>query len=211
MPCCQDSLREPGYVTRRARCKRPAALGAVLVFGLGTPAPVLGQARFGQPVGREQEVGRLEPTAERAAQAPPNGPPAGAKTLNLSLQPPSREQLFKVESEDKLRARMEKEYLALGQKKVLFPRDDQVPFAGKSQRFPPPTAVLESANLCSNPLYFEEEDTERHGIYCPLAQPLISTARFYFNTLCLPLKMIVTPPWSLNCWQPSIESGSGLP
>ena len=173
-------------------------LALTIVLALGLRGPLLGQAKLGQPVGRAPETEKQELSGERPAQSSSKGRFVGGKSLNLPLEAPSRDQLFQVESEEKLRARMASEYLALGQKKVLFPEDAALPFSGKLQRFPPSTAVLETANICTRPLYFEEEATERHGIYCPLAQPLISTSRFYFNTLCLPLKMIVTPPWHVS-------------
>jgi hypothetical protein len=143
----------------------------VLVFlGWRAPAPLLAQARLGLP----QDDMRLTP----------RNPP---------------DQLFRVESEAQLKERITKECLALGQKKVLFPPEANVPFSDNPQVFPEASTGIEAANLCSYPLYFEDPRTERYGLYCPLAQPLISTSRFYLDTLLLPVKMIVNPPWSLRC------------
>jgi hypothetical protein len=153
-------------------------------FGLAVPDPSLGQAKLGQPVSEEQ--------------VPSKGPSPVPQKVPVPLTQPEPEQLFRLESEDKLRERMHKEYLALGQKKVLFPPGARVTFLDKQPPFPQATAVLEPTGLCSRPLYFEDVPTERYGVYCPLAQPLISTSLFYLDTLCLPVNVILDPPWSLR-------------
>ncbi len=141
---------------------------ATLFGSLGIPARLLAQAQLGLP-----------------------------QTAEQIMLPTTPEQLFRVESEDRLKERMTREYLAIGQKKVLFPREAAPPFADNNQQFPPATAFVEHANLCSNPLYFEDVKTERYGLYCPLIQPLLSTSRFYLDTLSLPIKMVLDPPWTL--------------
>src|SRR5262249_24300634 len=101
------------------------ALAAMIV--LGRSGPLLAHAKFGQPVSHEQETEKLAPPGVSAARSPLKGALVKRKSLNLPLEAPSPEQLFQVESEEKLRARMVSEYLAVGQKKVLFPEDAVVP------------------------------------------------------------------------------------
>jgi hypothetical protein len=49
--------------------------------------------------------------------------------------------------------------------------------------------LLQLAQYCHNPLYFEERLLERYGIRTCCCQPLASAACFYGNALCLPAKM----------------------
>jgi hypothetical protein len=49
--------------------------------------------------------------------------------------------------------------------------------------------LLQLAQYCHNPLYFEERLLERYGIRSCCCQPLASAACFYGNALCLPAKM----------------------
>jgi hypothetical protein len=49
--------------------------------------------------------------------------------------------------------------------------------------------LLQLAQYCHNPLYFEERHLERYGICSCCCQPLASAACFYGNALCLPAKM----------------------
>jgi hypothetical protein len=49
--------------------------------------------------------------------------------------------------------------------------------------------LLQLAQYCHNPLYFEERLLERYGICSCCCQPLQSAACFYGNALCLPAKM----------------------
>jgi hypothetical protein len=49
--------------------------------------------------------------------------------------------------------------------------------------------LLQLAQYCHHPLYFEERLLERYGIRSCCCQPLQSAACFYGNALCLPAKM----------------------
>jgi hypothetical protein len=49
--------------------------------------------------------------------------------------------------------------------------------------------LLQLAQYCHNPLYFEERLLERYGTRTCCCQPLQSAACFYGNALCLPAKM----------------------
>jgi hypothetical protein len=123
------------------------------------------------------------------------GASIGEKKLSLPLRAPSPEQLFHVESEATLRQRLEEEYRALGQQTVLFPKDAPAPAPGPVAYYPQAAATLEVPGLRYGTRYFHDEEPERYGIYYPCVQPLLSTSRFYFQTLCLPIKMALSPPW----------------
>jgi hypothetical protein len=190
--------------------KRLASFWAILLvlIGAGTPARSFGQAKLGEPV---LDTGGLDlavrpPLNEVPARLESEDPAPAVKTggLNLPTKPPTNEVLFRLESEDQLRERMHKEYLAAGQKKVQFPPEASVPFTAKTSSFPQSNAFLEPANLCCHPLYFEDVKTERYGIYIPLVQPILSTTCFYLDTLILPVKMTVAPPWSWRCLDNSV-------
>jgi len=49
--------------------------------------------------------------------------------------------------------------------------------------------LLQMAQYCHNPLYFEERLLERYGTRSCCCQPLQSAVCFYGNALCLPAKM----------------------
>jgi hypothetical protein len=55
------------------------------------------------------------------------------------------------------------------------------------------------ANLCHNPLYFEEPRVERYGQSLGCIQPVVSAAHFLCNAAILPVKMAVHPPRSFVC------------
>ena len=59
----------------------------------------------------------------------------------------------------------------------------------------PTTMTYVASNLCHKPLYFEEVNLERYGHTAgPFAQPVISSAHFFFNIAVLPYKMGVHSP-----------------
>ncbi len=204
------------YPRRRFKASSLAFAFWVFHLSLCLPAALLGQARIREPEpGNEfgsmimsivdepkdrtsQQRVSFENAFQQVDTVPALQPEPGNSTPNPPISKIPMDQLFRVESERQLKERMLKEYMAQGQTKVAFPPEATVRFLKRPQLFPRATAFLENANLCSYPLYFEDARTERHGLYCPLVQPLVSTSLFYFDTLVLPFKMIVAPPWSLR-------------
>ncbi len=60
--------------------------------------------------------------------------------------------------------------------------------------FTPSTVTWKASGLCHKPLYFEDTQLERYGHeFGPVAQPLISSAHFFGNVVCLPYKMGIHP------------------
>ena len=55
------------------------------------------------------------------------------------------------------------------------------------------------ADLCYNPLYFEEPRVERFGQSWGCIQPVMSGVHFFTNAALMPAKMIVHPPRSFVC------------
>jgi hypothetical protein len=162
--------------------KHVHAVFGSLLLSLVMTAHALGQAKIGPPVEVDQKI-------------------------NLPLDVPTRGKLFCLQSEEKLRQGMAQEYASLGQKKVTFPTDARVEFSASALPLPPVTATVENADIYTGVRYFEDENTERYGIYCPLLQPLISTSRFYLDTLCLPVNLILSPPGSPRCWPDGVGVG----
>lgn len=70
---------------------------------------------------------------------------------------------------------------------------EQVAYTPRS--WTPTTMTWTASNLCHKPLYFEEVNLERYGHTAgPFAQPVISSAHFFFNIAVLPYKMGVHSP-----------------
>lgn len=64
-----------------------------------------------------------------------------------------------------------------------------------NRRWLPMTMTWRAPDLCHKPLYFEEVNLERYGHTAgPFAQPLVSSAHFFFNIAALPYKMGIHPP-----------------
>lgn len=132
------------------------------------------------------------------AQAPLEKPPAVDESDEFGLKPPTREELFRVQSEKSLREHLQQ---ALpGVKKVDFPKD--APLAAVPSEiapFPPGIVFAQGGHVCYRPLYFEAKRTERFGRYVPCVQPLLSAGRFYGDFLILPFKIVLAPPWTYKC------------
>ncbi|SMP53074.1 hypothetical protein SAMN06265222_10449 [Neorhodopirellula lusitana] len=70
---------------------------------------------------------------------------------------------------------------------------EQVAYTPRS--WTPTTMTWTASNLCHKPMYFEEVNLERYGHTAgPFAQPIISSAHFFFNIAVLPYKMGVHSP-----------------
>lgn len=126
----------------------------------------------------------------------------------IEMEIPSPDRLFRAESEATV---LECIRRSGAQRKITveFPADAPPengaggPHAGP---MPPEAARLVSSVVCYQPLYFEDKNTERYGWYVPLFQPVISTEKFYFQTLLLPYHLLMQPPCTCEC-----NSGYPLP
>ncbi len=77
-----------------------------------------------------------------------------------------------------------------------LPSECQLPnIAFKGRHWLPMQMTWRAPDLCHKPLYFEEVNLERYGHTAgPFAQPLVSSAHFFFNIAALPYKMGIHPP-----------------
>ncbi|WP_164100446.1 hypothetical protein [Candidatus Laterigemmans baculatus] len=77
-----------------------------------------------------------------------------------------------------------------------LPRECQLPqIAYEPRQWLPTKMTWKASELCHKPLYFEEVNLERYGHTAgPFAQPVVSTAHFFFNIAVLPYKMGIHPP-----------------
>ena len=65
--------------------------------------------------------------------------------------------------------------------------------------------------ICWNRLYFEDKNTERYGWHVFGLQPLLSTARFYLDAVTLPARVVLRPPWTLECNAGYAKPGDAVP
>jgi hypothetical protein len=128
-------------------------------------------------------------------------PPHGGLDAELGLLPPTPEELFRAESESQFRNRLRQE--AQAQKKPLtFPREplfSQPPATALVRPMPAQVAASVPGVVCHPPLYFGDHAAERYGWFVPCVQPVLSTGAFYVDTLLLPYRMVVRPPWTCEC------------
>jgi hypothetical protein len=80
-------------------------------------------------------------------------------------------------------------------------RESELSFAGRPGASGPIGGISPlRADLCHNPLYFEERRPERTGqSRGVILQPVVSGAHFFANVAMLPAKMAVHPPASIVC------------
>ena len=152
--------------------QRTAVLIAAIVVLLGGPTLAHAQAAFGKP----------------AVALPPD---------EFGLTPPTREQLFRVQSEEGLKERLRQELPQV--KKVDFPREAPAVLFTELAPFPEKMVSSIASQVCYRPLYFEVKRTERSGEYVPYVQPLLSAGRFYGDVLLFPFRLCLTPPWTFEC------------
>jgi len=160
------------------------------------------QVSFGKPVAAETESVSQSPQLPIPRETQPQGN-QGIRD-EFGLAPPTRAQLFQVQSEQSqkevLRQELRQELPNL--EKVEFPADaklpSQAPGAGQTA-FPQQFVSPVPNNVCYRPLYFEDKATERFGHYVPYAQPFLSAGCFYGDVIILPYRVWQTPPWTFEC------------
>jgi hypothetical protein len=142
----------------------------------------------------------LQPEPGKPVLPPPGGrgPDALARELQIPLDLPTPERVFRVESEAALRERIRQEARQRNER-AEFPREVTLVPPGQAyagRLWPLQSTTVVPHAVCYNPLYFEDLNTERYGWSVCVFQPLISTGKFYADVVALPYKMGVTPPWS---------------
>jgi hypothetical protein len=129
----------------------------------------------------------------------PDEPQPTAETFDIRLNLPGPQELFRPESEARFRARLLEE---AKQRKIqlVFPREHPYTEAQEPIRdLPLQTKAFFPATVCFRPLYFDNDWTERYGLYTPCFQSFVSTGKFYWKTLTLPYHIVQQPPWMLEC------------
>jgi len=113
-----------------------------------------------------------------------------------SLDPPSPEKLFRLDSERNLRERMRQEALSRPEpSRIVFPEEPVVSkdrYLGR--RWPRMVEQVEPGYVVYKRLLFEQKNAERYGWNYGFLHPLISTAVFYKDVVLLPYH-IGTRPW----------------
>jgi hypothetical protein len=166
-----------------------------------TPAPAtLETARFLSPAeaANTTREEHLVPNLELGNEAPHGQEPKQKDDDEFGLTLPTRDQLFRLHSEQSFLERLRKELPKV--KNVEFPKD--VPFVPEVEKpisFPLQTITPVFSQVCYRPLYFEDKKTERFGKYVPCVQPLVSTSRFYVDVIMLPCRLWLKPPWVFEC------------
>jgi hypothetical protein len=159
-----------------------------------SPQERLRQASFERPGGADKVL------VPQNAQAPRSQAPKETTPDEFGLTPPTRDQLFRVQSEQTLRERLRQGMPKV--KKVEFPQEaSPLPVVPNADLPPFPGQMIApiASQVCYRPLYFEDKRTERFGQYVPCVQPLVSAGRFYVDVLILPCRLLLTPPWTFEC------------
>jgi hypothetical protein len=123
-----------------------------------------------------------------------------AKEPDISLSLPTREQLFRLQSEAQALAEIRAEGKRGGYA-VSFPPSATAGVVTPMPARPiqPAQAWLVSAPVCYHPLYFENRNAERYLWHVCGLQPALSTGCFLFNFFALPYHLVEAPPCSVEC------------
>jgi hypothetical protein len=192
----QLAAEQPGM------CQAPAGAGrAPSVNG-----PVSGHtAALGQPV----QVAPEETAAAPAALAV-NGGEADVG-FRLNLTPPGPGELFRFDSEERMRARFRAGLQ--GFPNVEFPPTGAaVPAPLPTLRtWPSLVATPEPAYVCHKRLWFEQKNSERYGWELSILQPFIATGVFYTDVALLPLHWLTDPCRCFDCSAGQCLPGDPVP
>jgi hypothetical protein len=129
-----------------------------------------------------------------------------------TLEAPSPERVFRLESEASLYERMAREAsegkdpLAM-RYKIEFPHYPPSPPPGiLVRRWPSQAEVVEPAYVCYGRLYFEQINAERYGWDLGIIHPLVSAGKFFTDVALLPYHAGTDP---LRCYE--CDTGYCLP
>jgi hypothetical protein len=134
-----------------------------------------------------------------------NPPPEGGLTEGLptDLNPPSREKLFHLATEEELYEQIRQDNRATEPKTVPFPEEPVLSknrFVGSVPRHFPATAeVVEPHYLCYQRLLFEDKNSERFGWDLGIVQPLVSSGIYFYDLLTLPYHLFTRPCERFEC------------
>jgi len=153
---------------------------AVQRVGTALQEPVQGEGRKSDmPAGAIYDQGR------------PPFPPM------IRLDVPGSQALFRLESEDELRARMRQEARQREQGKPLYFPETRIVMT--AEKAPPPrlwhplAEMVEPADVGFRRLWFHQINFDRYGWDLGIFQPAVSTGAFFFDILTLPIQFAIEP------------------
>jgi hypothetical protein len=186
--CFVSALKAQSVPLPRTKTADPKATAP----GLGDPSSA---ARLGQPT--------LIVTQEAADSDGPG--------FQLNLTPPEPRELFRFETEEKVRQRF-RGYL----KNFPYVEFPPAPEAAPSNQLAPRPgpemlATVEPTYVCYKRLWFEQTNSERYGWSFGVLQPFISTGVFYTDLALFPLHWLSEPCRWLDCSAGRCLPGDSVP
>jgi hypothetical protein len=123
------------------------------------------------------------------------------------FEPPSKEELFRLESESSFLRRMQlRKRIQQQNAEYTLPPETSITGTLAPRAFLPQQATLFPSYVVYHPLYFQQINAERYGWELGVFQPLVSTAQFYGDVLLMPYKVAYNPPWTCDA-----NTGYNLP
>lgn len=137
------------------------------------------------------------PTASRPLVQEKVQPPIKTDEDEGKFTPPSREELYRVDSEATKFERVRQLKKALGRPDIDFPDEEgiRIKTSMEKRHFDEMKATVMPSYVVYQPLYFQQINTERYGWELGIFQPVVSTAQFYGDVLLFPYKFAANPPW----------------
>lgn len=111
------------------------------------------------------------------------------------FEPPTREELFRLESESSYLQRLKLQRRAARRVEHEIPEERHITGKFPVRSFLPTQAIAFPAYVVHHPLYFQQLNAERSGWELGVFQPLISMGQFYGDVALLPYKAAANPPW----------------
>jgi hypothetical protein len=204
-----------------------------LVATSRTPAPIAATGNSPSPRGGKPQA--AQPGTFAIQQVQGTGQFSGgiarpsddaAAMYQIPIEPPGRDRLFRLESEEALKERMRQEALSrTPRERIVFPQEpilSRETYTGR--HWPVLSMVVEPNYLCYNRLLFEQKNFERYGWDLGPVTTAISPLLFYGDMVASPYKLLRDPcrhhecnsgyclpgdPVPLLLYPPVLTSGSG--
>jgi hypothetical protein len=129
------------------------------------------------------------------AQPAPKKEPPSTAGLPIQLEIPDRERVFRLDTEEQLERRLQKEYEKNEpNKSVEFPpRPDLSGIAYQPRQFQPAQRLIEPHYVMHDKLFFHEANSERYGWELGFLQPIISSAQFFKDVALVSAHLVYQP------------------
>jgi hypothetical protein len=134
-------------------------------------------------------------------QPAPLGPIEEGTEYQIQLAPPSRDRLFRVESEASLETRLRQEAISRGSTERLeFPEENPLSTEKYVARsWAQSDMIVEPNYVCYGRLFFEDKNSERYGWDLGFIQPFVSAGLFYADLALLPYHCGTDPCRKCEC------------